>query len=91
MTTSKRTKRIMPYERLMQRVCMYQSKVVSPRVRGLWSYPKDRLAEGWPLTSLYERTKAADTLGYDVRLRAMEDGSLRVEYVERVPSFEMLP
>ena len=39
---------------------------------------------GWKLLDLYERTKAAEQLGYDVQIVAGDDG-LSVYYKKKVP------
>lgn len=51
----------------------------------MWMYPKDKLNEGWSLHDLYERTKAAEQLGYDVQLVATDQG-LSVCYKKKIPN-----
>lgn len=77
-----RSKPETPYERLRRAVLRYISRVGLPKSVGMWMYPRARLSDGWRLLDLWERTKAADQLGHDVRLIAKDDG-LHVVYVER--------
>ncbi len=42
------------------------------------------LNEGWALQDLYERTKAAEQLGYDVQPVANDEG-LSVRYKKQIP------
>lgn len=74
-----------PYQRLAEEFDQYKVKVAFPRRVGMWSYPKARLSEGWALLDLYERTKAAEQLGYDVILLPKDDG-LHVQYVQKRPT-----
>lgn len=77
------TKRVTPYERLLDDVKEFARSVVFATKRTMFLYPKATLKESaWNLEDLYERTKAADQLGYDVRLVAGDDG-LKVQYVKR--------
>jgi hypothetical protein len=71
-----------PYSRLKNAVLRYMSGVDYPRRTVMWLYPKNKLNETWRLGDLAERVSAADQLGFDVKLRMVEDG-LRVEYVKR--------
>lgn len=80
--------RVTPYQRLMERFREYASKVTYPRKVGMWNYPKAKLAEGWGLLDLYERTKAAEQLGYDVQLYATDEG-LSVKYVQKRPEWPL--
>lgn len=81
-----------PYTDLKDRCAKWAITVVSPHTRGMWRYPREKLATGFRLDDLYERIRAADQLGYDVRLRAEDDG-LHVEYVKRpgMPPYEIRP
>lgn len=79
------TGRISPYERLRRKFAEFASKVEHPRRRAMWCYPKDKLDSGWALSKLYERTKAAEQIGYDVQLVATDD-ELQVQYVEKRPA-----
>lgn len=79
-----KTKPITPWERLSRQYHRTLTKALYPRRVTMWVYPKDKLSgePGWSLTDLAERVRAADQLGYDVRLVWKEDG-LNVQYVER--------
>lgn len=75
-------KPITPYERLLREVRSFAGKVKYAHRKMMWMYPKERLSEGWRLTDLYERTKAADQLDYDAVLVA-DDSGLKVMYKKR--------
>lgn len=77
-------KPVNPYQRLLKEVKQWAFKAKHRHVVSMFMYPKARLAEGWSMVDAYERTKAAEQLGYDVRLVAADDG-LRVQYIKRVP------
>lgn len=76
-------KPVNPYTSLLRKVKDFAVKVKYPFTKLLWVYPKDKMNLSWNLTDLYERTHAANTLGWDVVVVAFE-GSLRVEYRKRV-------
>ncbi len=61
------------------------NKVVNRDVRGMFLYPKNRLKEAWALTDVYERTLAAQELGWTVVIRADQDG-LHVDYAKKLPT-----
>ena len=77
-----KTKPINPYSTLLNRVQKFRSQVIAPVTKSMWQYPKNRLDEGWLLKDLWERTAAANQLGYDVKLVA-SDAGLEVKYVKR--------
>ena len=79
-----KTKRIMPYQRLMERFKKFANEVEYRKRVTMWLYPKDKLKDGWPLDSLYERVQTAEQLGYDVCLFATT-GGLEVKYAEKLP------
>lgn len=76
--------RVNPYTRLKGICKKYADEVRYPHTRNMWHYPKSRLKEGWTLTDLWERTAAAEQLGYDVVLEAQDKGLL-VKYVKKRP------
>lgn len=84
MSKAKRTI-VTPYQRLAQEFDQYKFKVACPRRVTMWQYPKEKLNELWRLYDLWERTKAADQLGYDVVLIAADEG-LKVQYVAKRPA-----
>lgn len=77
-------KRLNPYQRLANEFLEWAYKVTGPKRKSMWFYPLGRLNEGWKLYDLYERTAAAEQLGFDVILKA-DDKGLHVEYVEKRP------
>lgn len=77
-------KRKNPYQRLKEICQKWVNDVEYRHTKSMWQYPKNKLDDGWRLSGLWERTKAADQLGYDVILEAVDDG-LRVKYVKKIP------
>lgn len=75
--------RVNPYTALLERAKQFATAVKHPRRKLMWRYPSNRMKEAWTLGDLAERTRAADQLGYDVRLEWTDEG-LNVFYVERV-------
>jgi len=84
------TKRLNPYQRLFETMATYCRKVEFRHHVLMLHYPRDEINKGsaWKLRGLYERTLAADQLGYDVVLRAQED-RLQVLYVKKLPEIPM--
>lgn len=75
-------KRQNPYQRLMETARKFSGQVLYPICKSMWVYPMASLNGGWDLTRLYERTKAADQLGYDVLCIATDEG-LKIQYRKR--------
>lgn len=61
------------------------NKILCRKTRGMFSYPKKDLRGSWSLDDVYQRTMAAQALGWNVVLRADDDG-LHVDYAEKLPS-----
>ena len=78
------TKRINPYTALKNQFSAWATKVFFRRTKSMWTYPKSKLNDRWQLGGLYERVKAAEQIGYDVKLFATDAG-LEVKYVEKLP------
>lgn len=78
-------KRKNPYQILLDDIKDWCRKLGHRRTKIMWYYPKNRLTEGWKLVDLYERTRAAEQLGYDVQIEANDSG-LQVVYIEKVPA-----
>lgn len=81
-------KRKNPYQMLMEDIKEFARKVRFRNTINMWHYPKAKLDTGWNLTDLWERTSAAEQLGYDVVLEANENG-LTVKYVKKIPHVPM--
>jgi len=79
-----KTKPKTPYQRLMEQFCQWANECTHRGRVDMWRYPKDKLGERWTLGDLWERTAAAEQLGYDVQLSANKDGLL-VQYVKKLP------
>lgn len=78
------SKKLNPYHRLMNEALDWANKVVYAKRRTMWVYPKAKLNERWQLRELWERTKAAEQIDFEVRLIASEEG-LKVQYIEKRP------
>ncbi len=77
-------KRTNPYTTLKNEFSEWVSRAINRRRTLMWTYPKERLSEGWRLTDLSERVAAAHQLGYEVHLKSSDTG-LHVEYVPKLP------
>lgn len=73
-----------PYQYLLDQIIEFCSKLQYAHTVSMWRYPKDKLASSWNLTDLYERTMAAQQLGYKVIIEADERG-ISVKYVKNAP------
>jgi len=71
-----------PYQRLLEDVQDFATRVKFAHRKTMWIYPKKELDGTWNLDELYERVAAADQLGYDVRLISNDEGLL-VQYIKR--------
>ena len=73
------------YMKLKTKFAKYTQEIRARTPRYMWTYPKEKLAgTSWNLSDLYERTKAANTLGWTVEITA-EDSGLVVRYVQQLP------
>lgn len=75
-------KPVTPYARLLAEARQFAFDQKHRTVRRMWSYPKERLADGWALVDLQQRVAAAEQLGWDVVLRSTAEG-LVVDYVKK--------
>jgi hypothetical protein len=73
-----------PYNHLKECCRKEFSKIIYRKRVLLWTYSKENINTTWSLSELAHRVKAADQLGFDVRLISNEDGGLRVEYISKV-------
>lgn len=78
------SKRLNPYQRLLNEIKDFCSKILYRHEKIMWRYPINRLNDTWKLGEVYQRVAAADQLGYDVMLIADQDGLL-VKYVKKLP------
>jgi hypothetical protein len=78
-----KTKPVTPYQRLLDDITEFCLKLKHRNTVGMLWFGKANLPTGFRLDDVYERTLAADQLGYDVVLRA-DDKGLHVNYVKRV-------
>ena len=79
-------KQVNPYTRLLAEIRKYLESIKYRHRTGMFRYSMEYLEQqtAWTLNDLYERTIAAEQLGYDVQLRADKNG-LHVEYVKQIP------
>lgn len=77
--------RVNPYTKLLSDIKSWCYQITYRHIKSMWVYQKSDLKGRWDLTDLFERTAAAEQLGYDVVLRATRAG-LEVNYVKQVPS-----
>lgn len=80
-----KTKPKTPYQRILEDIKEFCHKVRYRHQKTMWTYPKNLLGEAWAMGSLYERTMAAEQLGYEVHLIANSEG-LTVIYKKHVPN-----
>ena len=77
-------KRKNPYQYLLGEVEEFCRKLRTRHKASMWLYPKKDLSNGWSLNELWERTKAAEQLGYEVQVKATDEG-LKIEYIKKIP------
>ncbi len=74
-----------PYTRLIERCSVWSVKVRCPKIRAMFTFTNAEHGPGnYSLYEVFQRTAAADQLGFDVRLR-VRGKDLITEYVERAP------
>jgi hypothetical protein len=80
------TKRANPYQTLRDACAEWVRKAYRPAIVPTFLYPKSHVDQVAHLSDMRGQVKAADRLGYDVRVRFEEsDGSLRFDFVKRPP------
>lgn len=73
-----------PYSDLKRRFNEFVTQCLCRHTKSMWTYPKARLGDNWTLDRLWERVAAAEQIGYDVQIRATDEG-LSVQYVKKLP------
>jgi len=74
-----------PYTRLLEKCSVWSVKVRCPKTRRMFTFANVEHGSGrYSLNDVFQRTAAADQLGFDVRLR-VSGKDLVAEYVERPP------
>ena len=81
-------KRLNPYQRLLNEVIKFMRELKYRHTHVMWRYPMNKLNDTWSLKDLYERTKAAEQLGYEVKLIAKDDG-LVVMFEKNIPNIRV--
>lgn len=79
-------KRKGPYVELRERCRKWADSVEYAHKKLMWRYPAAKINESWNIFDLSERVRAADQLGFDVKLiwnDSKENGGLEVWYVKR--------
>ena len=87
-------KPITPYQRLVKDARDWVFEVRYAHSVVMFQFPKASEQDvSYRLDNLYQRVKAADQLGYDVKLEALDGGALHVRYVKRAgdPPFAINP
>lgn len=77
-------KRKTPYQHLLEAAREFYYSLPHGHKCHMFFWPKNRLRDGWTLHEVWERTQAADKLGFDVIVRADDDG-LRMSYRKKLP------
>lgn len=78
-------KRLNPYQRLLNEIKDWCLKIKFRRRKTMFSIPKTRIGVGsFSLSDVYERTLAAEQLGYEVHVES-HSGGLVFIYVEKMP------
>lgn len=73
-----------PYARLLKEITEFCSELRFRHEATMCSVPKSRLGESFSLNDVWERTMAAEQLGYEVHLVA-DDSGLRFRYKKKGP------
>jgi hypothetical protein len=80
-------KPITPYKRLLDEARDWVFAARYPHTVAMFQFPKAAAQDvSYRLDGLYQRVKAADALGYEVTLEALDGGALHVRYVKRAPT-----
>ena len=84
-------KRVTPYQRLFKEVQEFVFSVKYPQKADLFFYSKSEINSGsaWRLDAVYQRTMAAQSLGYEVIITADGNG-LQMSYRKK-PDYTELP
>lgn len=82
-----------PYQHLMEDFRAFGMKVARAAnfSRHMFTLANAKEGGSWKLDDVYERTMAAQQLGYVVELEATNDGSLIIKYCEKRPTYTDLP
>ncbi len=73
-----------PYDMLLEKIRDYVYKITYPMKKTMFFFGGDDLGKAYYLKDVYERTVAANTLGYDVILETKTDKkSLEILYRKR--------
>ena len=73
------------YNTLKREANEYYDKIDKRKKILMWMYPKDKLESMWSIKDLWDRTSAAQSLGWDVIIESSAEG-IKVYYVEKLPS-----
>jgi len=78
------TKRLNPYQYLLKQVREVITKIKYRETKNMFFYSYKNLGKAWSMTQIYERTKAAEQLGYDVQVKTTDKG-LQFFYIKKMP------
>ena len=87
MTTKQKPKN--PYVRLVEDLQGLVRKILSPHRRQMFTFDVNALNHPWALAAIFQRTHAAQQLGYTVEVIA-DSNTLKFQYVQR-PSESDIP
>lgn len=73
-----------PYTRLLNEIRVFCLSL-RRREKQVFTIPKAKMAEGWRVDNIWERTVAAEQLGWNVEVKATEAG-LVFWYVKKPPA-----
>jgi len=60
-------------------------KILNRDTRVLFTYAKERIGSSWSLEDVWERTMAAQALGFNTIIRA-DDKGLHIDYAKTLPT-----
>ena len=76
-----------PYDRILDEIRTYVFNVMYPKSYNMFFFNSGDIEKVWSISDVYERTVAANDLGYDVFLVTTPDPkSLTIQYRKRPPT-----
>ena len=70
------------YKRLKDRCARWINRARYPDRKAIFQIPKARLDESWNLSQTAAQLRLAQSLGWEGRLRVLDDGSLECEVIK---------
>ena len=78
------TKRIMPYQRLHNSIVEFCFRLRYAHKVFMWRYAKENLDGSFKIMDLFQRTMAAQQLGYEVVIEASDKEGIEVFYRKKI-------